>query len=83
MLFSDLFAGSLYHVLVMPQHHAKARGYFAPSALLGASRKTAGHELAMNSDNFTGPHRRSHHVRPRARNSARLAAEETFENEGD
>jgi hypothetical protein len=38
-LLRDLFAGSLRHVLVTPRRHAKAQGYFAPSALLGASRK--------------------------------------------
>jgi hypothetical protein len=38
-LLGDLFAGSLRHVLVTPRRHMKARGYCAPSALLGASRK--------------------------------------------
>jgi predicted SprT family Zn-dependent metalloprotease len=52
---AELFAGSLPHVLVTLQRHAKARGYFAPERFTGRSEGTAtALELAMNPDSFTG-----------------------------
>ena len=52
---AELFAGSLPHVLVTLQRHAKARGYFAPERFTGRSEGiTTAHELAMNPDRFTG-----------------------------
>jgi hypothetical protein len=56
-LLGDLFAGSLRPVLVTPQRHAKARGYLGPQPFTGRVEETAVHELAMNPDSFTGPHR--------------------------
>jgi predicted SprT family Zn-dependent metalloprotease len=50
----ELFAGSLPHVLVTLQRHAKARGYFAPERFTGRIEDAAAHELAMNPDTFTG-----------------------------
>ena len=51
---AELFSGSLPHVLVTLQRHAKARGYFAPERFTGRIEETAVHELAMNPDSFTG-----------------------------
>lgn len=51
---AELFAGSLPHVLVTLQRHAKARGYFSPDRFTGRTEKAAAHELAMNPDTFTG-----------------------------
>ena len=51
---AELFAGSLPPVLVTLQHHAKARGYFAPERFTGRTANAAAHELAMNPDCFTG-----------------------------
>jgi hypothetical protein len=53
-LNSSLFGGSLPHVLVTLQRHAKARGYFAPERFTGRLEKTAVHELALNPDSFIG-----------------------------
>jgi predicted SprT family Zn-dependent metalloprotease len=50
---AELFGGSLPHVLVTLQRHAKARGYFSPERFTGRVEKTAAHELALNPDNFT------------------------------
>ena len=59
---AELFGGSLPHVLVTLQRHAKAKGYFAPNRF--QTRRDAladilteggtAHELAMNPDVFTG-----------------------------
>jgi predicted SprT family Zn-dependent metalloprotease len=51
---AELFAGSLPHVLVTLQRHAKARGYFSPERFTGRIENAAVHELAMNPDSFTG-----------------------------
>jgi len=51
---ADLFAGSLPHVLVTLQRHAKALGYFSPDRFTARTEKAAAHELAMNPDSFTG-----------------------------
>src|SRR3984893_15246221 len=51
---AELFGGSLPHVLVTLQRHAKARGYFSPERFTGRTEKAAAHELAMNPDSFTG-----------------------------
>lgn len=51
---AELFAGSLPHVLVTLQRHAKARGYFSPERFTGRVEQNAAHELAMNPDSFTG-----------------------------
>jgi hypothetical protein len=51
---AELFGGSLPHVLVTLQRHAKARGYFSPERFTGRTEKSAAHELALNPDNFTG-----------------------------
>lgn len=51
---AELFAGSLPHVLVTLQRHAKAKGYFAPERFTGRIEDAAVHELAMNPDTFTG-----------------------------
>jgi hypothetical protein len=51
---AELFGGTLPHVLVTLQRHAKSRGYFAPERFTGRIDKTAVHELAMNPDTFTG-----------------------------
>ena len=36
---AELFAGSLPHVLVTLQRHAKARGYFSPERFTGRTRE--------------------------------------------
>lgn len=52
---AELFGGSLPHVLVTLQRHAKARGYFSPERFTGrVEAKAAAHELAMNPDCFAG-----------------------------
>jgi predicted SprT family Zn-dependent metalloprotease len=51
---AELFGGSLPHVLVTLQRHARTRGYFAPERFTGRTEKTAVHELALNPDSFTG-----------------------------
>ncbi len=51
---AELFAGSLPHVLVTLQRHAKAKGYFAAERFSGRREKITAHELAMNPDVFTG-----------------------------
>jgi predicted SprT family Zn-dependent metalloprotease len=51
---AELFGGSLPHVLVTLQRHAKARGYFSPERFTGRTEKIVVHELALNPDNFTG-----------------------------
>lgn len=51
---AELFGGSLPHVLVTLQRHAKARGYFSPERFTGRTENAAAHELAMNPDTFTG-----------------------------
>ena len=42
----ELFAGSLPHVLVTLQRHAKTYGYFSPERFTGRIEKSAAHELA-------------------------------------
>lgn len=49
---AELFGGSLPHVLVTLQRHAKAYGYFSPERFVGRAEKEAAHELAMNPDHF-------------------------------
>ena len=51
---AELFGGSLPHVLVTLQRHAKTRGYFAPERFTGRVDAEAAHELALNPDGFTG-----------------------------
>jgi len=51
---TELFGGSLPHVLVTLQRHANARGYFSPERFTGRIEAVAVHELAMNPDCFTG-----------------------------
>src|ERR1039457_3257743 len=51
---AELFGGTLPHVLVTLQRHAKARGYFSPKRFTGRTEAVAAHELAMNPDSFTG-----------------------------
>jgi SprT-like family len=52
---AELFGGSLPHVLVTLQRHAKARAYFSPERFSGRNEaKVTAHELAMNPDSFTG-----------------------------
>jgi predicted SprT family Zn-dependent metalloprotease len=51
---AELFGGSLPHVLVTLQRHAKTRGYFAAERFSGRTEQTAVHELALNPDTFTG-----------------------------
>jgi predicted SprT family Zn-dependent metalloprotease len=52
---AELFDGSLPHVLVTLQRHAKARAYFSPERFSGRNEaKVTAHELAMNPDSFTG-----------------------------
>ena len=51
---AELFPGSLHHVLVTLQRHAKAQGYFSPDRFTARTEKAAAHELAMNPDSFTG-----------------------------
>jgi predicted SprT family Zn-dependent metalloprotease len=52
---AELFGGSLPHVLVTLQRHAKTRGYFSPERFSGRNEaKATAHELALNPDNFTG-----------------------------
>ena len=53
-LNTELFAGSLPHVLVTLQRHANAKGYFAPDRFAGRVEQSTAHELAMNPDVFTG-----------------------------
>lgn len=53
-LNAELFSGSLPHVLVTFQRHAKAKGYFAPERFIGRTETAKAHELAMNPDVFTG-----------------------------
>lgn len=49
---AQLFSGTLPHVLVTLQRHAKAYGYFSPERFIGRTEKEAAHELAMNPDHF-------------------------------
>jgi predicted SprT family Zn-dependent metalloprotease len=49
---AELFGGTLPHVLVTLQRHAKAYGYFSPERFVGRTAKEAAHELAMNPDHF-------------------------------
>jgi len=51
---AELFGGSLPHVLVTLQRHAKARAYFSPERFTGRTDDAAAHELAMNPDSFNG-----------------------------
>lgn len=53
-LNAELFAGTLPHVLVTLQRHAKARGYFSAERFQGRADDSAAHELAMNPDSFVG-----------------------------
>jgi hypothetical protein len=53
-LNTELFRGTLPHVLVTLQRHAKAKGYFSPERFSGRIEDAAAHELAMNPDSFTG-----------------------------
>ena len=53
-LNGELFGGSLPHVLVTFQRHAKAKGYFAADRFQGRTDGGKAHELAMNPDVFTG-----------------------------
>lgn len=53
-LNKELFGGSLSHVLVTLQRHAKAKGYFAADRFEGRVDGAKAHELAMNPDVFTG-----------------------------
>lgn len=53
-LNTELFSGTLPHVLVTLQRHAGAKGYFAPDRFEGRADKAKAHELAMNPDVFTG-----------------------------
>ena len=54
-LNAELFSGTLPHVLVTFQRHAKAKGYFAADRFAGRTDgTTTAHELAMNPDVFTG-----------------------------
>lgn len=48
----ELFSGTLPHVLVTLQRHAKAYGYFSPERFIGRTEKEAAHELALNPDHF-------------------------------
>lgn len=49
---AHLYDGSLPHVLVTLQRHAKAKGYFSPERFTGRTEATAAHELALNPDSF-------------------------------
>ncbi|MBC7683660.1 MAG: SprT-like domain-containing protein [Bdellovibrionales bacterium] len=49
---THLYGGSLPHVLVTLQRHAKAKGYFSPERFIGRTEDTAAHELALNPDSF-------------------------------
>jgi predicted SprT family Zn-dependent metalloprotease len=49
---ANLFGGSLPHVLVTLQRHAKAKGYFSPERFIGRTTTAAAHELALNPDTF-------------------------------
>jgi predicted SprT family Zn-dependent metalloprotease len=51
---AELFGGTLPHVLVTLQRHAKAKGYFAADRFQGRTDGAKAHELAMNPDVFTG-----------------------------
>ena len=53
-LNAELFSGTLPHVLVMLQRHAKAKGYFVADRFEGRGEKATAHELAMKPDVFTG-----------------------------
>jgi hypothetical protein len=53
-LNAELFGGTLPHVLVTLQRHAKARGYFSADRFQGRTDESAAHELAMNPDSFIG-----------------------------
>ena len=46
----ELFGGSLPHVLVTLQRHAKAYGYFSPERFVGRRDGREARELAMNPD---------------------------------
>ena len=48
----ELFGGSLPHVLVTLQRHAKVYGYFSPERFVGRGNGNEAHELAMNPDHF-------------------------------
>jgi hypothetical protein len=48
----ELFGGSLPHVLVTLQRHAKVYGYFSPERFVGRRNGNEAHELAMNPDHF-------------------------------
>jgi hypothetical protein len=61
----ELFGGTLPHVLVTLQRHAKAKGYFSPECFSGRIDDDAAHELAMNPDTFTGRSRRGYSFHPR------------------
>jgi hypothetical protein len=50
----ELFEGSLPHVLVTLQRHAKTKGYFAPERFAGRLEEATVHELALNPDEFSG-----------------------------
>lgn len=51
---AELFDGTLPHVLVTLQRHAKARGYFSAERFRGRVADAAAHELALNPDSFVG-----------------------------
>ncbi len=51
---AELFGGTLPHVLVTLQRHAKAKGYFAADRFASRTETVTAHELAMNPDIFTG-----------------------------
>jgi predicted RNA-binding Zn-ribbon protein involved in translation (DUF1610 family) len=48
----ELFGGSLPHVLVTLQRHARVYGYFSPERFVGRRDGGEAHELAMNPDHF-------------------------------
>jgi predicted SprT family Zn-dependent metalloprotease len=50
----ELFGGTLPHVLVTLQRHAKARGYFSPERFIARVAEATAHELALNPDTFIG-----------------------------
>ena len=50
----ELFGGSLPHVLVTLQRHAKMLGYFWADGFTGRTENSKTHELALNPDGFTG-----------------------------
>ena len=49
-----IYSGSLPHVLVTLQRHAKARGYFGPERFTACIEETAVHELALDPNSLTG-----------------------------